>query len=389
MTFDKFLSQFWPSTINGIVVGSVYALVALGYTLVYGVLRLINFANSEVFMFAAFGSFIAVDALGINDGGSPVRTGMALVGVMAACLLVSVLIGGVTAVVIERVAYRPLRQRNAPRLVFLISAIGVSFAISEYVGEYGFPSGRLLLGCLIGTAVGGALWMFVFKQRAVGRSTTIRNLWGFLAVAIGTAVALVIRGISEGWGLPIVENKKRQEYGLTKFFKKETVFSIFSGDVQNSAIIVVFGAALMALVLVLFVNKSRVGRGIRAVAQDSETARLMGVNVDRIIMITFLVGGLMAGGAAFLYELHTPYARYDVGFLIGVKAFTAAVLGGIGNVKGALIGGVLLGVIETWGASMFGADQNIGTVASFVTLVVVLMFRPSGLLGESLGRSKA
>ena len=115
----------------------------------------------------------------------------------------------------------------------------------------------------------------------------------------------------------------------------------------------------------------------------------MGVNVDRIILITFLVGGLMAGGAAFLYEIHTPFARYDVGFSIGVKAFTAAVLGGIGNVRGALLGGLLLGLIESWGSSLFGSDQNIGNVAAFVTLVLVLMVRPSGLLGESLGRSKA
>ena len=115
----------------------------------------------------------------------------------------------------------------------------------------------------------------------------------------------------------------------------------------------------------------------------------MGVNVDRIILITFIVGGVMAGGAAFLYEVHLQSVRYNTGFLIGVKAFTAAVLGGIGNVRGALLGGLLLGVIETYGASLFGADANIGSVFAFVVLVVVLMFRPSGLLGESLGRSKA
>ncbi len=145
----------------------------------------------------------------------------------------------------------------------------------------------------------------------------------------------------------------------------------------------------MATILVMFVNRSRVGRGIRAVAQDAETAKLMGVNVDQIILITFLVGGIMAGGAAFLYTLNTPYARYDVGFLIGVKAFTAAVLGGIGNIKGALLGGILLGLIEVYGSALFGANQNIGTMFSFLALVVVLMFRPSGILGQSMSRSKA
>jgi branched-chain amino acid transport system permease protein len=325
LTFAGFLSRFWPSTITGLVLGAVYALVALGYTLVYGVLRLINFANSEVFMLSAFGSFLAVEVLGIPqrlaDGSDPIKAGWELVGILAVCLVISVVIGGLAAVIVERVAYRPLRQRNAPRLVFLISAIGASFAISEAVGEWG--------------------------------------------------------------------PQKRKEYGLTKFFQKESLFKVFGADVYNSNVIVVVGAAIMAVALVLFVSKSRVGRGIRAVAQDAETAKLMGVNVDRIILITFLVGGLMAGGAAFLYEIHTPSARYDVGFSIGVKAFTAAVLGGIGNVRGALLGGVLLGLIESWGSSLFGSDQNVGNITAFVTLVLVLMFRPSGLLGESLGRTKA
>ena len=326
MTFHNFVTSFWSSTINGLVLGSIYALVALGYTLVYGVLRLINFANSEVFMLSAFGSFLAVKVLNIQGTNNAAKTGLVLIGVMALCLLVSVVIGGVVAVVVERVAYRPLRKRNAPRLVFLISAIGASFALSEAVGE---------------------------------------------------------------WGIPFIKNKQREEYALTKYFSKSPLFKIFGADVYNSDIIIFVGAALMSVILVLFVSRSRVGRGIRAVAQDAETAKLMGVNVDRIILITVLVGGVMAGGAAFLYEVHTPYARYDVGFEIGVKAFTAAVLGGIGNVKGALLGGVLLGVIEIYGSSLFGADQNIGTVFAFITLVLVLMFRPSGLLGESLGRSKA
>jgi branched-chain amino acid transport system permease protein len=208
-----------------------------------------------------------------------------------------------------------------------------------------------------------------------------------LITAIGASFA-----ISEAVGdrgIPFLENKHREQYSLTKFFKKEQLFKIFGADVYDSNVIVIVGVAVMAITLVLFVDKTRVGRGIRAVAQDAETAKLMGVDVDKIILITFLVGGLMAGGAAFLYEIHLPSARYNIGFSIGVKAFTAAVLGGIGNVRGALLGGVLLGLIENWGTSLFGADQNVGNIGAFVTLVLVLMFRPSGLLGESLGRSKA
>ena len=322
---DSFIDLFWPSTISGLVLGSIYALIALGYTLVYGVLRLINFANSEVFMFAAFGSFLAIDMLGIpdltSDNQYPYKTGLVLVGVLAFCLIVSMVIGGVSAVALERIAYRPLRKRNAPRLVFLISAIGASFAMAEAVGEWG--------------------------------------------------------------------PKQREEYKLPRVFEKQKLFSFFGADVRNDHIIVVVGSLIMMGILVLFVNRSRTGRGIRAVAQDMDTAKLMGVNVDMIILVTFLVGGVMAGAAAFFFELYNGTARYSLGFELGVKAFTAAVLGGIGNIKGALLGGVMLGIIENWGTNIFQSNQKMGTVTAFVTLVLVLMLRPTGLLGESMGRSKA
>jgi len=325
LSFDSLINQFWPSTVNGLVLGSVYALIALGYTLVYGVLRLINFANSEVFMLSAFGSFLAIDLLGIPDrlpgGGNPYKTGIELIGVLAVMFLVSVLVGGASAVALERIAYRPLRKRNAPRLVFLISAIGASFAMAEAVGEWG--------------------------------------------------------------------PKQREEYALAKVFEKQKLFSIFGANVRNDYLVVVIGSLVMMTVLVLFVNRSRTGRGIRAVAQDMDTARLMGVNVDLIILITFLVGGLMAGAAAFFFEIYNGTARYSLGFELGVKAFTAAVLGGIGNLKGALLGGLLLGIIENWGTSLFESNQKMGTVTAFVVLVLVLMLRPTGLLGESMGRSRA
>jgi len=214
-----------------------------------------------------------------------------------------------------------LRRRNAPRLVFLISAIGASFAISEAVGEWG--------------------------------------------------------------------PKQRDEYRVSRLLRTERLFNIFTARVTNVYVLVVVAALVMMAVLYLFVNRTRVGRGIRAVAQDSDTARLMGVNVNRIIVITFLVGGIMAGGAAFLYEIYNGTTRNTLGFLLGIKAFTAAVLGGIGNIRGALLGGLLLGVIEQYGASLFGSDQNMGNVTAFVVLVLVLLVRPTGLLGESLGRSRA
>jgi branched-chain amino acid transport system permease protein len=325
LSFHSLVSNFWPATINGLVLGSIYALIALGYTLVYGVLRLINFAHSEVFMLSAFGSFIALNILGVphrlSNGNDPYKSGWPLVGTLAFMLVVSLFCGGLVAVLLERIAYRPLRKRNAPRLVFLISAIGASFAMSEAVGHWG--------------------------------------------------------------------PKHTDDYALQRIFKKTKVFSFLGADVRNDYIFVVVGSLIMMAGLALFVNRSRTGRGIRAVAQDMDTARLMGVNVDLIILITFLVGGVMAGAAAFFFEVYNGSARYSLGFDLGVKAFTAAVLGGIGNIKGALVGGLALGVIENWGASLFGSNQKMGTVTAFVVLVLVLMLRPTGLLGESLGRARA
>jgi branched-chain amino acid transport system permease protein len=324
MNLSNFVNSFWSLTIGGIVLGSIYALVALGYTLVYGVLRLINFANSEVFMLGCFGSFIALKVLGVEGasggGGDPYKTGFALVATLAFCLVFSVAFSGAAAVIIERVAYRPLRRRNAPRLVFLISAIGVSYAISEAVGE---------------------------------------------------------------WGA-----KSRDEYAIPRVLEKRVLFHFFDAQVRIDYVITVIGALIMMAMLMLFVNRTRIGRGIRAVAQDAESARIMGVDVDRVIVITFLVGGVMAGAAAWLFEIYNGYARYNVGFQVGVKAFIAAVLGGIGNIRGALLGGLLLGVLENYGSNQFGGQQ-MGTVSAFVILVLVLMFRPSGILGESLGRARA
>jgi branched-chain amino acid transport system permease protein len=324
VTPDQFIDTFWSSTVNGLVLGAVYALIALGYTLVYGVLRLINFAHSEVFMLGTFGMLVALWLLGVPnvvDGGDPLKTGAALVATLAFCLLVSAAAGGLSAVLLEVIAYRPLRRKNSPRLVFLISAIGASFVLAEAVGFFG--------------------------------------------------------------------TKKRELYPIPRVLEKKELFRVGGAQVRVDHLIVLIGALIMMVVLVAFVNKTRFGRGIRAVAQNSEAAQLMGVNVDRIVLVTFLVGGIMAGVAGFLYGLFNESARYSMGFLLGVKAFTAAVLGGIGNLQGALVGGVALGLIENYGSAMFGADQRMGSVTAFVVLVLVLMFRPSGLLGESLGRARA
>jgi branched-chain amino acid transport system permease protein len=308
-----FVTQFWASTIDGLTIGSIYGLIALGYTLVYGVLRLINFAHSEIFMIGTFASLFTLHALGINGA----QTGFALVGVIAVCALAAMAASGVSAVILERVAYRPLRRRGASRLAALISAIGASFFLQE-----------------------------VFALR---------------------------------YG--------RDQLSVPRIMHKSVLANIGSGEIRADKVLVVGAAIVMAVALDFFVNRSRLGRGIRATAQDPDTAVLMGVNIDRVVMVTFLVGGLMAGVAAMLYDTFFEITQYNVGFLLGIKAFTAAVLGGIGNIRGALLGGVVLGLIESYGASILGAQWK--DVIAFVVLIVVLMFRPTGLLGEKLLRARA
>jgi branched-chain amino acid transport system permease protein len=304
--------EFWASTIDGITLGSIYALIALGYTLVYGVLRLINFAHAEIFMIGTFATYGLVTAVGIT---SPL-TGFALVLMLLAAAVVSAGASGLSAVVLERVAYRPLRKRGAGQLSALISAIGASLFLQQ-----------------------------LFALQWADRVT------------------------------------------IPRVMEKSVLFEIGSGTVRSDKALIVVGALVMMFVLDRFVNRTRFGRGIRATAQDPETAVLMGVNIDRVIMLTFLVGGAMAGIAGMLYMIYFEGSKFSVGFILGIKAFTAAVLGGIGNLRGALVGGLTLGLVESYGASILGAQWK--DVIAFVVLVVVLMFRPTGILGEKLGRARA
>jgi branched-chain amino acid transport system permease protein len=322
MDIQNFTDTFWSNTIDGLSLGAIYALIALGYTLVYGVLRLINFANSEVFMVGTFGSATGLWLLGIRT--EEIKTGPALIAVLVLTFALAVLFSVITALLLEFVAYRPLRKRNAPRLVFLITAIGASLAIAESVGAFGA------------------------KKR-------------------------------DTYAFPRVWDTRHKLF--------EVGFGKFKGEVQVRNLVTVVGALLMMVALSLFVNKTRLGRGMRAVAQDNETSRILGVNVDRVILLTFVIGGVMAGGAAFLYFFYYESTKYTIGFLLGVKSFTAAVLGGIGNIAGALLGGLLLGLVENYGAALFGGKWK--DVIAFGVLVLVLMFRPSGLLGEKLGRARA
>lgn len=308
--------QFWPQTIDGLTLGAIYALIALGYTLVYGVLRLINFAHSEIFMIGVFAGLFSMHAIGI-EAGDPEKTGFALVLVLLVSIGAGMMASGLAAVVMERVAYRPLRRRNAPRLSALITAIGISLFLQE-----------------------------------------------LFAVRYG-----------------------RNQLGYPRVMEKKEVASFMGANIRTDKILVFASAILLMVALERFVARSRLGRGIRATAQNPETASLMGVNIDRVVLLTFLLGGLLAGAAGALYGIFFETAKYNIGFIPGIKAFTAAVLGGIGNIRGALLGGLLLGLLENWGATVLGGEWK--DVFAFAMLVLVLMFRPTGLLGEALGRARA
>jgi len=303
--------------LDGIILGFMYALIALGYTMVYGVLEFINFAHSEIFI---TGAFVGVEILlGLQASGVLERIPWPIVLVLI--LVAGMAVSGLLAVTVERVAYRPLR--HAPRLIPLISAIGVSFFLQDLI--------RLV----------ESVWRNVFNL--VYPSMDALN----------------------------------QRFDLTA-----TV------DVSVKSLVVIVAALAMLLGLHLLVNRTKMGTAIRAVAEDQAAASLMGVNVNNIISLTFLIGGAMGGAAGVLfgvqYGLINPYS----GFIPGLKAFTAAVLGGIGNIPGAMVGGLVLGLLEAFAAAYlslltggaFGAEYK--DIFAFAVLILILIFRPRGLLGE-------
>ncbi len=314
---DAFLSQFWSNTFDGLTYGAIYALIAMGYTMVYGVLQLINFAHSEVFIVGAYAVFFTLAALGFGPS-EPDLSLAALIGDLVLAMLVAMLAAGAIAVLLERVAYRPLRKRKAPRLAFLITAIGASFALQYLIFAWRGPNPE---------------------------------------------AALIM-------------------------FRPEPVFEVFGAIIDSQQLVIFFAAIVMFVIVDQFVNRTRLGRGLRAVAQDPDTATLMGVNRERVIVLTFLIGGILAGAAALFYVMKVPGGvQYNGGFILGIKAFAAAVLGGIGNIRGALLGGLLLGVIGNYGQTLLGNAQWTDVVA-FVVLVGILMIRPTGILGESLGKAR-
>jgi branched-chain amino acid transport system permease protein len=291
--------------INGLTLGSVYALIALGYTMVYGIIKLINFAHGEIYMIGAYAGIISMGLL-------------TLLGVPPSLLPVSILVSFLAAgvvsaaygVTVERLAYRPLRQ--APRLSPLISAVGVSIFLQNFV--------------MLSQGAGDLVFPITFPLEGIS----------FLGARI-------------------------------------TTLQIF----------ILAASVLLMAALTLFINRTRMGTAMRATSQDRVMAGLVGINVDRVIAVTFAIGSLLAAVAGVLVGVYYGLVNFSIGYVAGLKAFTAAVLGGIGSVPGAMLGGVLLGLLEALGAAYISSEYK--DAFAFLVLIAVLIFRPQGLMGSADG----
>jgi branched-chain amino acid transport system permease protein len=304
------VKDFAQQLVNGIELGALYGLIALGYTMVYGIIQLINFAHGEVFMVGAMGGLALWNYVLPHS----LPTVVSLVLVLLAAVTTSV----VVALVMERFAYRPLR--NAPRLAPLITAIGVSLMLQELV----------------------RLWYPQGKHRPLGATAD-------------------------------------QQFPQ---FVKPNHYTVGGVQIRHITIFIVVVALGLMLALSSFVRKTRTGKAMQATAQDRDTAQLMGIDTDRVIVVAFVLGAALAGVAGVMQGMQVGTIGFRMGFLAGIKAFTAAVLGGIGNIAGAVLGGFLIGIVEAMATQYIPHGSAWKDVWAFVVLIVVLVFRPAGLLGE-------
>ena len=302
---DGSLARLGNNIVDGLSNGAIWALVALGYTLVYGIIELINFAHGEVFM---IGSLVSAGLFGTLGLTAATGTGGLILGLLLT-LVLAMLASGSLNTMIERVAYRPLR--NAPKLAPLITAVGFSFILQNV----------------------GVLW---------------------------------IGGSPEG--IPDLINAQKE------------LFNIGGVSVSQGDVLAVAATIPLVLLLTTFISQSRLGRAMRATAQDPEAARLMGINVDTTISLTFLIGGILAGSAGLIYALYQTTIWFFQGFQAGLIAFTAAVMGGIGNLQGAVLGGFIIGIIQQISDNRIGGEWTPAIV--FVYIIIIMVFRPQGLLGE-------
>ena len=301
-TFDLLLQQ----TINGLSLGAMYALLALGFTLVYGILELINFSHFNVFMIGSFIALFVLEAFGLS-GQEVILTGLPLAGVLLVTFLITMVFCGGLGVLVERITLRPLRNVKGPAA--MITSIGVSYILFN-------------------------------------------------------VILLTVGADSKNFPNPMPAIRWQIE-GATLDFRVLLIWLI---------------ALLLMATLYMFVQRSRIGKAMRATAQDAEAARMMGVEVDRVVMMAFFLGSALAGAGGLIFGLYYNFTSFIIGFTAGLRAFTAAVLGGIGNVPGAMVGGVLIGLIEAMGGQFIATAWT--DVIIFSILVLVLVFKPAGLFGR-------
>lgn len=310
------LTFIFNTLISGLTIGALYALIALGYTLVYGIIELINFAHGDVFMVGAFLSWLALNGiwgkqLGANGGAGILSGGDLILSILLA-FAVSMIGCAILGVVIERFAYRPLRR--APRLAPLVTAIGVSFILEN--------------------------------------------------------------------GMQLWQGPNTQNYPS---LLNQEIYSIGTVSITNIQIMVIGSSLVLMVALVVLIQRTRIGRAMRAAAQDPEAATMMGVDINQVITITFIIGSALAGAAGVIWGISQNSIDYHMGFIAGLKAFTAAVLGGIGNIRGAVVGGLAIGIIEQF-VETTGAGQGLpwSETVVFLLLVLVLVFKPTGFLGAQV-----
>ncbi len=301
---SELLPQLIQQLFNGLSLGAIYALIAIGYTMVYGIIGMINFAHGEIYMIGAYIGLVTLSAIGTQSG-LPVYV---VIGLM---LLVAVVLTGVYGFVVEQVAYKPVR--NGPRLVALISAIGMSIFLQNWV--------------------------------ALGQ--------GARDMAVPSLLPGALR------------------------FGSESAFEIY---IPYTRVMIIVVAVALMIALTVYIKHSRMGRASRACSQDMHMAGLLGIDTNRVISFTFILGAMLAAVGGVLIALAIGKLNPFIGFLVGIKAFTAAVLGGIGSIPGAMLGGILLGVAETFAAAYISSEYK--DIVAFGLLVLILLFRPTGLLGK-------
>jgi branched-chain amino acid transport system permease protein len=298
------LPQLTQQFFNGLSLGAIYALIAIGYTMVYGIIGMINFAHGEIYMIGAYVGLVTLTAIGTQSG-------LPLPLIVAAMLIIAMAVTGVYGFTVERVAYRPLR--GSPRLVALISAIGMS----------------------------------IFLQNWVALGQGARDM----------AVPNILSGA--------VQFRMGSEFDVT---------------VPYSRVMIIVVTVVLMIALSLFIKYSRMGRASRACSQDMHMANLLGIDTNRVISFTFVLGAVLAAVGGVLIALTIGKLNPFIGFIVGIKAFTAAVLGGIGSIPGAMLGGALLGLVETFAAAYISSQYK--DIIAFLLLVLILLFRPTGLLGK-------